>query len=157
LFSALIEKGAAADVNAKNNLGETPVFGLYVDRGEDDEMESGEWWDVLRLEFPLLSDEVGEIGEADIDEAGFTKTIDGWTEIPYRLVEDAGADLFVTNGKGQGLLHVAATGPAKNFKRLMGKGLDPLLEDCERRTALDVAAACGNKEVLKLFERGDGV
>ena len=35
----------------------------------------------------------------------------------------------------------------------MKKNIDAMLEDGEQRTALDVAAACGNGGVLELFER----
>lgn len=36
---------------------------------------------------------------------------------------------------------------------LMGKGLDLLAEDENQRTALDVAAAFGNKGILEMFAR----
>ena len=34
------------------------------------------------------------------------------------------------------------------------KGVDPLAEDKEGMTALDVAAAIGKREILELFQRG---
>ncbi|KAL3455219.1 ankyrin repeat-containing domain protein [Aspergillus heterothallicus] len=39
------------------------------------------------------------------------------------------------------------------FKYLMGVGLDPSLEDKRQQTVIDVAAAYGNKDTLKLFQK----
>lgn len=39
------------------------------------------------------------------------------------------------------------------FKRLMGLGCDPLVEDVKGRASLEMAAATGHKNILKLFER----
>ena len=38
------------------------------------------------------------------------------------------------------------------FKFLMDMGLDPMLEDAQQRTSLDVAAACSHEHILKLFK-----
>ena len=56
---------------------------------------------------------------------------------------------------GGGLLHAVAgsRGNAEYFKKLMERVLDPLLEDERQRTPLDVAAAIGTGEILKLFKR----
>ncbi|KAI0199498.1 ankyrin repeat-containing domain protein [Astrocystis sublimbata] len=82
------------------------------------------------------------------------------------LIEDvkemwdaAGADFGVCDYKGRGLLHVAADRNLGGFVELLRvKGLDPKAEDGDRRTAVDVAAACANEGVLELFrgERGQG-
>lgn len=112
-------------INARNSLGETPLF-AYIAR-------SAKYQEHLSL---------------------FT---------------DAGADLLVRNKKGQSLLHVIASKkPAwrnrrrrivgdnpevDNFEYLMEKGLDPMSEDDEQRTPLDMAAASGSKEILELFRR----
>ncbi|GAP93143.1 putative ankyrin repeat protein [Rosellinia necatrix] len=69
------------------------------------------------------------------------------------LWEAAGADFHTRDGAGRGLLHVAARGKAARFQELMQRGLDPMLEDDDKQTPLDVAAACGNKDVLALFAR----
>jgi ankyrin repeat protein len=42
---------------------------------------------------------------------------------------------------------------ASLFRRLVDLGCDPLQEDKNGRTALDVAAAVGNVEILKLYQR----
>ncbi|CAG9984329.1 unnamed protein product [Clonostachys byssicola] len=64
-----------------------------------------------------------------------------------------GADLFATDNKGRGLLHAAASGEAELFKELLDCGLDASLEDDAQQTPLDMAAAYGNLEVLKIFEK----
>jgi ankyrin repeat protein len=69
------------------------------------------------------------------------------------VFEDAGADFSACDGKGRSLLHLAAKGDASRFKTLMEKGLDVTLEDENRQTALDVAAARGNQDVLMLFQQ----
>ncbi|KAJ6035731.1 hypothetical protein N7540_000010 [Penicillium herquei] len=87
------------------------------------------------------------------------------------LFKDLGADFFATNNSGTSLLHVVAGRKVGTrgyfrqgelevsienlvqwFKYLMEMGLDPMLEDAQQRTSLDVAAACGNEHILKLFK-----
>ncbi|RWA09204.1 hypothetical protein EKO27_g5912 [Xylaria grammica] len=67
--------------------------------------------------------------------------------------EDSGADFSVRDNTGRGLLHVAARGNARRFQELMDKGLDPKMDDENKQTPLDVAAACGRKDVLALFAK----
>jgi ankyrin repeat protein len=69
------------------------------------------------------------------------------------LMERLGADLFVKDNRGRGLLHAAAGGSVDIFKQLMERGLDVMLEDEVQQTPIDVAAACGNKDILELFEK----
>lgn len=73
----------------------------------------------------------------------------------FDMLRELGADLFVTNCKNQGLLHEAARESVTRFQHLMDSGLDAMLEDDAQQTAIDVAAACGNNEVLALFEKGN--
>ncbi|CAH0026027.1 unnamed protein product [Clonostachys rhizophaga] len=70
-----------------------------------------------------------------------------------QLFQNLGADFSVRNGKGQGLLHVAASGDVGRFKELLSMRLDPMLEDDAHQTPIDVAAACGNQDILALFEK----
>lgn len=69
------------------------------------------------------------------------------------------ANWKAVNNKGEGALHVVANREGKEgidkelFEILMKSGLDPLMEDNQGRTALDVAAARGKEEILGLFER----
>jgi ankyrin repeat protein len=68
------------------------------------------------------------------------------------LLEEFGGDFFVRDVKGRGLLHAAARGDVERFQELLEKGLDPMMEDDAQQTAIDVAAACGNRDILELFE-----
>lgn len=68
-------------------------------------------------------------------------------------MERLGADLFVKDNRGRGLLHAAAGGTVDIFKQLMERGLDVTLEDEVQQTPIDVAAACGNNYILELFEK----
>lgn len=69
------------------------------------------------------------------------------------------ADVHARNAERESALHVIArreTDRSKKHDRLLfefmvSKGLDPLAEDDKGRSALDVAAACEKKEILKLF------
>ncbi|KAI1425602.1 ankyrin repeat-containing domain protein [Xylaria sp. FL1777] len=69
------------------------------------------------------------------------------------LWKGSGADFGIRDNTGRGLLHVAARGEAVRFRELMEMGLDPMMEDENKQTPLDVAAACENKKVLALFAR----
>ena len=143
LFTKLLHMGL--DVNARNERGETPIFNLNKH----------------------LSGSTSKANERIEAAAALS------------LFEDAGADLFARDNSGKGLLHVAAketcepvkddrfshifnpksTKPTEpsitRFKLLLSRGLDPMLEDVQRRTPLDVAAACGKESVLQLFEKGE--
>lgn len=123
LFNKLIELGC--DVNARNSRGETPLFWYYAGfRRDEHELYT-------HNHDPETYDEEGGIA----------------------TFEAAGADFGALDNVGQSLLHVAAKGHVLRFKTLTERGLDPLLEDNGRQTAVDVAAACGNKGVLRLFKR----
>lgn len=69
------------------------------------------------------------------------------------MLQDLGADFFVRDNKGRGLLHVAARGDAIRFKQLLDLGLDASIEDDAHQTPIDVAAATGYAEILLLFEK----
>ncbi|KAG8157059.1 hypothetical protein KVR01_013049 [Diaporthe batatas] len=127
LFKKLIELGC--DVNARNSKGETPLF--WYSRGFRE-------------------------GKLDIYKHNLeTATYD--EEGGIAAFEAAGADFGALDSVGQSILHVAAKGHARRFKALMARGLDPMVEDNDRKTAVDIAAACGNEGVLRLFERADAV
>ncbi|TGO16290.1 hypothetical protein BTUL_0030g00180 [Botrytis tulipae] len=94
----------------------------------------------------------------------------GQSHLPW--YEEHGADFKATNNEGQGALHfVAANKPVRHalpeyreerkkaradlFEALVKKyGCEVLDEDSKGRTALDIAAAMGNEEILELFQRG---
>jgi ankyrin repeat protein len=66
-------------------------------------------------------------------------------------------DVQARNRDGETALHVIARRERGGevdrglFEFMVGKGLDPLVEDGRGRSSLDVAAACGKKEILDLF------
>lgn len=76
---------------------------------------------------------------------------------------DSGVDLHAVNNEGETALHVVAQRKkgyftsqdhdSKLFEMLMKIGLDPLKEDKKGRSALDVASACGNEEIVRLLSR----
>jgi ankyrin repeat protein len=134
------------DINARNRNGNSPLF-EYIAHG------------ALRARQSLTydNDEVDEHSE-DI--------------CHLRYLKEAGTDVFAINHhSGSSLLHILAgrtlghpvyglsqdeVGLAENivncFKFLTDMGLDPMREDAQQRTCLDVAAACGNEHILKLFQ-----
>jgi ankyrin repeat protein len=128
-------------INSVNSVGETPIF-WYLRHVEH------EYDETLR---DILSK----------DDPHPTRTC-----LPIFL--KAGADLFHKNNAGETILHILAkriTEPellpnikklriedvVDAFKLLVEMGLDPRVEDNTHRTPLDVAAACGNREILELF------
>ena len=134
LFKRFLEAGV--DINTRNNRGETPIF-KFIQVGNEQLC--------------------GGPGENKYKSPAFNFFI------------DSGADIFARNNDGSTLLHILAGIAPGNlypgdrlkctsvgvgrFKRLMELGLDPMAEDGMQRTSVDVAAACGNEHVLKLFER----
>lgn len=80
----------------------------------------------------------------------------------WALFDQFGVDWTVFNNERQSLLHLVAARGAKNerlrtmrfrrFEFLMGKGLDVFAEDINSQTALDIAAAGKEEEILTLFK-----
>lgn len=136
-FQKFLEAGV--DINSRNNDGETPLF-RYVARS----VVSG-YFSPWNEERPNPEHE----------------------EPIFNFFQQAGADFFAQSKQGSTLLHVLASltnsdphsqagtsqKVVKRFKLLMSWGLDPMVEDMRQRTSLDIAAACGNEPVLKLFKR----
>ena len=135
-FQSLLDSGL--DINSRNYLGETPIFRYIVD--------------------------------ADYEPRWFGYSKDYLSNIDVFV--NAGADFTVRNKRGESLLHkLAVRGSASSyfswhhhsqeryaeivemFKWLMERGCEVGWEDCEQRTALDMAAASGNTAILKLFQR----
>ncbi|CAO2653386.1 Nn.00g027970.m01.CDS01 [Neocucurbitaria sp. VM-36] len=144
IFARLLKEGL--NINARNTYGETPIFNLNKHLPHVATIKS-------------TSNELMSAADA------------------LAIFETAQADLFVRDNRGRSLLHVAAKEivetekeprfahfyRAKNekpvepsiarFKVLLEKGLDPMLEDVQKRTALDVAAAFGKESILNLFDK----
>ena len=135
LFEVLVKKGV--DINGRNKRGESPLF-IFCNRPKGDPRSHSSYYD-----FDSKS-------ESDDDQDEFKKYPECQA---YFMMERLGADFFATDARGRGLLQVAAGGPAELFKKLMEKGLDPMLEDEAQQTAIDVAAACANTDILELFEK----
>ncbi|CAM1504977.1 Fc.00g106140.m01.CDS01 [Cosmosporella sp. VM-42] len=125
-FKELVGRGVG--VNTRNTQGETPLFAFY-NRAKAD------------ATWPHSDYDSEDENFAGKDAILMLKKLD--------------ADFFARDGKGRGLLHFAARGDVERFKPLMDLGLDVMLEDGSQQTPIDVAAACGNKEILALFEKKD--
>ncbi|KAI1847609.1 hypothetical protein JX266_006461 [Neoarthrinium moseri] len=123
LLQTLLARGL--DVNTRNKKGQTPLFEFYGSPvGDPDHLMQYYRIDCIKAEKEVLE-----------------------------IFDTAGADFAMVDEEGRGLLHVAAKADAWRFKILLDRGLDVKVEDAQRQTALDIAAASGNRNVLKLFER----
>ncbi|KAJ5385402.1 hypothetical protein N7517_003313 [Penicillium concentricum] len=135
-FKRFLEAGV--DINARNHQGDTPLF-KYIQNG-----------------VVAPSPSRTELFEKE----------DDLTETVFDLLQEAGADFFTQNNDGSSLLHLLASkkegagygneypyNVVRRFKILMGRGLDPMMEDSRQRTSLDVAAVCGSEHIMKLFAR----
>jgi ankyrin repeat protein len=126
--------GAEAYVNARNEAGETPIFG-FMRSGEKSYSFRNRNWQSATYNPPKTP------------------------EPAFKLFDEVGVDWFVINNEGQTLLHVAADTyddiGAVRFETLLSKGLDPKAEDSKHQTPLDIAAARGRKKILDLFQAPD--
>ncbi|UZP34151.1 hypothetical protein NXS19_001967 [Fusarium pseudograminearum] len=68
-------------------------------------------------------------------------------------LDGLGVDWQARDEQRRTILHGIAGEPAELFKVVMERGVDPLAEDIDGRTSLDLAAGLENYEVLKLFDR----
>ncbi|CAH0028484.1 unnamed protein product [Clonostachys rhizophaga] len=124
LFKGLVKRGV--DINGVNSSGETPLF-VFSRRPRD--VSTSRYFEIQ-----FYGDKYSE-------------------KDALPLLLELGADLTVANNKGQGLLHAAASGAVDRFKEIMEAGADAMMEDEAQQTALDIAAASDNQEVLALFEK----
>ncbi|KAJ5096668.1 hypothetical protein N7456_007389 [Penicillium angulare] len=140
LTKGLLERFVAAgvDINARNKIGETPLFNL-------------------------LRQKNGGLHGSTEDQT--------YNSASFQYFLECGANVFARSNDGSTLLHLLAgdkielehrfqymhpgsgrVGVAR-FKRLMDMGLDPMAEDQRQRTSIDVAAACENELILRLFKK----
>ena len=129
MFRPLIARfvGAGLDKEARDDNGNTPIFG-YVARqpGYDDEYDE-------ENRYPDLEEQRRDLLEYNI-----------------HAKNNAGEGLLHIVAKRS--RQSDARNDTKNmFKLLWELGLDPQAEDGSQRTPLDVAAACGNTGILDLF------
>ncbi|KAM5358037.1 hypothetical protein ACJZ2D_015659 [Fusarium nematophilum] len=84
-------------------------------------------------------------GREDEDEEAVEETMG--------LLDGLGVDWLVRDAKGRTILHEMGDEGELLYKAIADRGVDPLLEDDEGRSSLDLAAALENQPVLMLFER----
>ncbi|KAF2672646.1 ankyrin [Microthyrium microscopicum] len=123
VFYDLLSRGL--DINARDSSGQTPIFKIF--------------WSGRSYQDSVMQRDFREFSEVDV----------------LTRLQDAGANLAATDNDGRSLLHITARSKDRVgwFEALLSKGLDSTLEDVRRQTPLDIAAACGNTDVLKMFER----
>ena len=143
LFEQALAQGVPID--ARNHRGETSFYRMVADYPIDDQRTRYE---------PLPAEGLP---------ARFATALASYTA--------AGADVFTRNDTGQTVLHAIASRPISDmvifgnrghfaeqsallFQCVMGIGLDPMDEDSDHRTCIDIAAACGHERIVKLFEAG---
>lgn len=131
LLRDLVSGGA--DINGRNMLGETPLF-KFAHRYPQG---SGDLYDRDCVKRQLRGDKY----EVPREQGSIA------------LLQELGANFFVTDNEGRGLLHVAAAGDVVRFQELIDVGLDPMMENNAQQTAIDVAAASSNDAVLEIFEK----
>ncbi|EMT64650.1 Serine/threonine-protein phosphatase 6 regulatory ankyrin repeat subunit C [Fusarium odoratissimum] len=68
-------------------------------------------------------------------------------------LDELGVDWQARDDKRRTILHEMADEKEYLFKAIMNKGVDPLAEDVDGRSTLDLVAAYDNEDVLKLFDR----
>ncbi|PNP86364.1 hypothetical protein FNYG_00317 [Fusarium nygamai] len=142
----LLSKGA--DINARNEMGETPIFAFF--------REGDLHVDMTRVYPDKCFGHCSCIHHSEVERQAMEEK----RPVLWALFEKVGVDWTAVNAKGQSLLHVVASRGGRGccftrlerFNHLMGKGLDPLVEDQEHRTALDIAAASGAHEIMELFK-----
>ncbi|KAJ4313076.1 hypothetical protein N0V84_009610 [Fusarium piperis] len=69
------------------------------------------------------------------------------------MLDEMGVDWLVRDDRGRTVLHGLAEECEGAFKGIMDRGVDPLLEDADGRTSLDLATAYGNVGVMRLFDK----
>jgi hypothetical protein len=133
-----------ADINVRNQAGETPIFAFF---------RHGQVVAELDQRHVLVEDDGNDLWrsktwKAIIQREGAAAVNKEY--LVWQVFDDAGVDWTATSHRGETLLHVVAsdTRPenmgnrdlsgrrVKRFEFLMGKGLDPMMEDKAHRTSL---------------------
>ncbi|KAF9771701.1 hypothetical protein IL306_010652 [Fusarium sp. DS 682] len=156
----LLSNGAV--INARNEAGETPIF-TYFREGDFHVTITRAY---VEKQKPTLAQGHGFQGAEHWNDLETQAAVEKESTL-WALLEKEGVDWTAVNAKGQSLLHVVAGWEGNGrrrrgegslsmrvarFRFLMGKGLDPLAEDREHRTALDVAAVNRADDILGLFK-----
>ena len=162
LYERITDLGA--EVNARNDAGETPLFAYFRDGSATAEVVFPELTSAEKAEdkYNRLYHERLHQKESQEKAKATEKEY-----LVFDFFDQHGADWLAVNNAGENLLHIVAQDSrdyshtqqvgrrAKRFEFLMGKGLDPTAEDKEHRTPLDLAASLGLDEVLALFKRDE--
>ncbi|KAI0516756.1 ankyrin repeat-containing domain protein [Xylaria bambusicola] len=135
LFQDMLGRGC--NINSRNIRGETPLFSYYSSNSDNFDPEYSE------------SDEF----DSDEGDSWEPPNVSNAKAEARALWEASGADFTTRDDAGRGLLHLAARKTTKTFLELMNRGLDPMMDDENKQTPLDVAAACEKKKILALFAR----
>lgn len=141
IFERFLEAGI--DINARNKKGNTPLF-MYVKKEI-----------VITGRHAFYREE-----PSHADKNGFREPI-------FEMFREKKADFFIYNEEGTSLLHLLASKKGRRnkfshldnpdnvivqrYKFLMEVSLDPIAENKQQRTSLDITAAYRNKHILKLF------
>ncbi|KAF5008872.1 hypothetical protein FDECE_4896 [Fusarium decemcellulare] len=153
LFHHLLDAGL--DVNARNNEGETPIFAFFRDAQVMAEVIHDDR--VNKFENERNHRRRNSLEECERRRAEARAACEREYLI-WQLFDKVGVDWTVISRKGETLLHVVAAADmaddkrVKRFEFLMGKGVDPMGDNSEHYTSLDVAAALGRSEILELFK-----
>ncbi|KAK7413621.1 hypothetical protein QQX98_007484 [Neonectria punicea] len=115
--------GLGVDVNGRNKAGQTPVHFLFAKPDER-----------------LPNERRGRYSEKALETA-------------LALLDELGVDWQARDNEGRTALHFVASRKGIIFKQIMARGVDPLMEDAEGRSSLDLAVAYDNRQVLAMFER----
>lgn len=116
--------GLGVDVNGQNQAGQTPIHFLCSDI--EARMRSMSLWG-------------SEFEESEFDTS-------------MTMLDDLETDWHARDSMGRTALHFMASSNVYIFKQIVARGVDPLLEDIEGRTSLDMAAMHDNTSVLAMFE-----
>jgi len=142
LFTRFVDLGV--DINARNKAGETCLFGFVCMKGI--EVFNLKFFEELGSDFAVVNTKgegllhaCAKGGEPSGSNYSRRSSI-GITAVLRHIDEERA--------------HKAASGKAGVFKWLIEvKSLDPLAEDIESKSALDVATASGCSSILDLFRR----
>lgn len=105
------------------------------------------------VEFGLDVNARNKAGETPVFSLHSTAFVFGQESEVLEMLDEMGVDWLVRDDKGRTVLHGVAVECDVVFKGIMDRGVDPLLEDADGRTSLDLAAAYGNVGVMRLFDK----
>ncbi|KPM36916.1 hypothetical protein AK830_g9654 [Neonectria ditissima] len=172
IFRRLLALGI--DVNARNHAGEAPIFAFFREARVQVRMPHDGTEDMRAYSSELLGDVTllsqseesslsSEIRVNDERHRAEERAAVERERFVWQLFDDMGVDWTAVNCQGETLLHIVVADelyermePSRRVRRfefLMGKGVDPLMENKDHRTPLDVAADLEHEDILALFRK----